>query len=75
MDNDEYRYLSALEPWQGEGSIDPEELDALRLRAWREQGILTVSVTDERLTAWEKIGICRIAKRFYGPVGDDSSAS
>ncbi|WP_309385695.1 hypothetical protein [Cerasicoccus frondis] len=69
------RYQNAFALWLGESPLNADELDALRLRAWREQGILITAVADDRLTNAEKIGLCRIANRLYGPNGADPIAA
>lgn len=72
--NVELRYRNAFGPWQGTSSLNPDELDALRIRAWREQGILITAVSDRRLSNSEKLSLCRIAGRLYGNTDNDHTA-
>lgn len=60
------RYQNAFAPWQGANSLGEKELKILRLRAWREQGILIVSPSDKRLRISERTALCRIGERLYG---------
>ena len=69
------RYQNAFGVWLGESSLNEEELDALRIRAWREQGILITAVSDDRLTNAEKIGLCRIGTRLFGSSDDEPTAA
>jgi len=67
MNRVEHRYQNAFGPWLGAAALNHDELDALRLRAWREQGILMVAVSDRRLSNQEKLRLCSLADRLYGP--------
>ena len=69
------RYQNAFALWLGESPFNEEELDALRVRAWREQGILIAAVADDRFTNEEKISLCRIASRLYGADTNDPTAA
>lgn len=46
----------------------PEELDAMRRRVWREQGIVSLAV-DEILDPWLRQAIVNEATRRWGPRG------
>lgn len=59
-------YQNAFGLWIGDSPFNEEELDSLRLRAWREQGILITAVSDERLSPKEKVNLCQIGSRLYG---------
>lgn len=42
------------------------DLDAIKERGWREQEILVVNASDERLDFIEREFVRRIGKRLYG---------
>jgi hypothetical protein len=48
------------------GTLSEDELETLRKRAWREQGILIVSPYDDRLQFFDRTRLCEIGNRFYG---------
>ena len=50
------------------GRVQPQttDLDAVKERGWRDQHILVVSATDERLDFLERELVCRIGNRLYG---------
>ncbi len=50
------------------GKLQPEvtDLDALKERGWREQGILVVSQDDQRLDWMERQLLKNIGERLYG---------
>jgi hypothetical protein len=53
------------------GRLQPEtaDLEVLKQRGWRDQHILVVSETDERLDFVEREFVRRIGERLYGPGG------
>lgn len=65
MSRVDHRYQNAFGPWVGTAALNSDELDTLRIRAWREQGILMVAVSDRRLSNLEKLRLCQIAGRLY----------
>ncbi|MCM2479185.1 hypothetical protein [Serpentinimonas maccroryi] len=52
------------------GRLQPEttDLEAMKQRGWRDQHILVVNVTDERLDFIEREFIRRLGERLYGGV-------
>jgi hypothetical protein len=48
---------------------DPTDLEAVKQRGWREQHILVVNESDERLDFVEREFVRRIGERLYGPGG------
>ena len=50
------------------GRLQPQamDLDATKERGWREQEILVVNASDERLDFLEREFVRRIGKRLYG---------
>lgn len=58
------RYRCAL------GRVQPEalDLDAMKQQGWRDQRILVVNESDERLDFVEREFIRRIGERLYGTV-------
>ena len=50
------------------GRLQPEttDLEAMKQRGWRDQHILVVNATDERLDFIEREFIRRIGERLYG---------
>lgn len=53
------------------GRVQPEtvDLDAMKQRGWRDQRILVVNATDERLDFVEREIVRRICERLYGNGG------
>jgi hypothetical protein len=53
------------------GRLQPEPVDieALKQRGWREQHVLVVNASDERLDFVEREFVRRIGERLYGPGG------
>lgn len=53
------------------GRLQPEttDLDVLKQRGWREQHILVVNETDERLDFVEREFVRRLGERLYGAGG------
>jgi hypothetical protein len=64
--NVDNRYQNAFAPWHGCSTMTHDELAALRIRAWHEQGILVISPSDKRLSHADRIVLCNIADRLYG---------
>jgi hypothetical protein len=50
------------------GRLQPQtpDLDAIKQQGWRDQHILVVSETDERLDYFERQFVKRIGERLYG---------
>ena len=50
------------------GRLQPQttDLDAIKERGWREQHILVINASDERLDIIEREIVCRIGERLYG---------
>lgn len=50
------------------GSVpaNPEELDAMRRRAWQEQGFLVIDTADGRLDPAQRAFILSIGECFFG---------
>jgi hypothetical protein len=53
------------------GRLQPQitDLDAMKERGWRDQRILVVNATDERLDFVEREIVRRIGERLYGKGG------
>ena len=53
------------------GRLQPEhtDLSAIKEKGWRDQGILVVNATDERLDFVEREIVRRIGERLYGGQG------
>jgi len=53
------------------GRVQPQttDLDAIKERGWRDQHILVVNATDERLDFIEREIVRRIGERLYGAGG------
>ena len=53
------------------GRLQPQtaDLDAIKERGWRDQHILVVNATDERLDFIEREIVRRIGERLYGTGG------
>jgi hypothetical protein len=53
------------------GRLQPEvtDLDAVKVRGWRDQQILVVAADDERLDFLERNLVRRIGERLYGSGG------
>ena len=53
------------------GRVQPQatDLDAIKERGWRDQHILVVNATDERLDFIEREIVRRIGERLYGTGG------
>lgn len=54
-------------------SFSDDEMETLRIRAWREQRILIVSPNDERLQFFDRTRLCEIGNRFYGCEANDEN--
>jgi len=52
------------------GRLQPEttDLEAMKQRGWRDQNLLVVNATDERLDFIEREFIRRLGERLYGGV-------
>lgn len=57
-----YQYRCPL----GRLQPQPPDLDAIKQQGWRDQHILVVSETDERLDYFERQFVKRIGERLYG---------
>ena len=61
------RHPKSISVWVGpEGDFTPAEIDAIKEAGWREQHILVVNETDERLDFIEREIVRRIGERLYG---------
>ena len=61
---------SSLSEMQGHTPYDHEEIVTLRRRAWTEQGILIISVSNNRLSKRDKTELIRMAELIYGKKGE-----
>ena len=61
---------SSLSEMQGQSPYDHEEIVTLRRRAWTEQGILIISVSNNRLSKRDKTELIRMAELIYGKKGE-----
>ena len=61
---------SSLSEMQGQTPYDHEEIVTLRCRAWTEQGILILSVSNPRLSKKDKMELIRMAELIYGKKGE-----
>lgn len=54
------------------GSLQPTKMDAEQVKreGWREQGILVVSATDERLDFFQRETVKQIGEKLYGQNGN-----
>ena len=50
----------------GRSPFNDDEIGILRRRAWAEQGILIIQLSDHRLTIPEALYLREIAERIYG---------
>jgi hypothetical protein len=50
----------------GSLAATPVDIEAVKVRGWRESGILVVSRDDQRLTEAERAEIRRLGKKLYG---------
>ena len=62
-------FRSALAGMQGTSPYSDGEIRKLRGQAWREQGLVIVSPSDNRLSEREKQDLRAIAERLYGKGG------
>lgn len=66
IDNHRYNSGLTLADMLGQSSLSPDEIAHLRRRAWVEQGILIIRISDVRLTIPEALLLREIAERIYG---------
>lgn len=59
-------YHCPLTKFAGRTPADEDEMNAMRRKAWREDGVLSVKLSDHRLTSTEKENLKKIAERLYG---------
>jgi len=57
---------SSLAGMLGQSRLSEDEILALRQKAWSEQGLLIVQVSDRQLYVGEACLLRRIAERLYG---------
>ena len=57
-------YHSPLNKYAGQTPANEEEIRLMRRRAWREQGVLSVILSDSRLDLSEKEFLKQIAERL-----------
>lgn len=62
-------FRSTLTAMRGPTPFNEEEINQLRSKAWEEQGILIVSLSDNRLNEAEKKLLCQLGERFFGKGG------
>lgn len=59
-------YYCPLTKFAGRTPADEDEMNAMRRKAWREEGVLSVKLCDRRLTSDEQDALKEIAERLYG---------
>jgi hypothetical protein len=59
-------YHCPLTKFAGRTPADEDEMNVLRRKAWREDGVLSVKLCDSRLSLSEKKALKQIAERLYG---------
>ena len=66
--NDDFQKNSgiSLADMLGRPPFNDDEIKNLRRRAWIEQGILIIQLSDHRLTIPQALYLREIAERFYG---------
>lgn len=52
--------------WMGKPAANEQEMEDMRRGAWKSQGVLSVMLSDRRLTAAEKKLLKDIGERLYG---------
>lgn len=57
---------SSLAGMLGRSALNDQEIAELRQRAWRQQGLVIVSLTDRRLSEKERSILRDIAERLHG---------
>ena len=57
--------------WRGFGG-ERRTPDQVKREGWREQGVLAVSIEDERLTWPEKELVKQLGERLYGKLREES---
>lgn len=59
-------YYCPITKFAGRTPADEDEMNILRCKAWREEGVLSVKLSDSRLSLSEKKALRKIAERLYG---------
>ena len=60
---------ASLSGMLGETPYDHEEILSLRRRAWIEQGVVILSISDSRIGRADRERLIRLAEAFYGTEG------
>jgi len=69
MSNENHLTQSSLSGMLGRSMLNEEELDALRSRAWHEQGLLIIHPLDHRLSSVETRLLFRLGGSLFGKRG------
>ncbi|MCK6417942.1 MAG: hypothetical protein L6Q57_03260 [Alphaproteobacteria bacterium] len=64
-------FKSPITKFMGQVPANEQEMDLMRRKAWREDGVLSIKLSDRRLTPTEKNRLKEIGERLFGYQRED----
>lgn len=64
-------FKSPITKFMGQVPANEQEMDLMRRKAWREDGVLSIKLSDRRLTQTEKNRLKEIGERLFGYQRED----